>query len=458
MAPKPPAKQEPLAPVPPQNLDAEESVIGAALIGSARTVEACSEILSPDDFYRESHSKIWRAILRLHAAGEPHDAITVHDELDAVGNLEAVGGRTRIHELASLVPATANAAHYARIVHETAELRGLIRVGTEISTLGWDRPGENRELFDRAEALLYELTQARETGDFVTAAAGVRGAYERLLERYESGTDLVGLPSGLADLDRVTSGFQPGNLIIVAARPSMGKSALALTIAANVAVGQGLPVALFTLEMSEPEVSTRLLAMQAHVDSQRIQNGRVSSEDWPRINAAAQRFTDAPLIIDDSAAATVLEIRSKARRAKIRYPNLALVIVDYLQLMTSGEFTENRTLDLAAISRALKALAKELAIPVLALSQLSRAVEQRHDKRPILSDIRESGALEQDADVVMFIYRDEYYHPEDTDQQGLAELNVAKHRNGPTRTVKLAFVKRWAAFGDPALPGTSTTI
>ena len=436
------------APVPPQNLDAEESVLGAMLL-SPGAIGAVSEILDAGDFYRESHAIIYRAALALYGKGEPVDAITVTDELEERGELEQAGGRVRIHELASLVPATANAAHYARIVRETATLRGLIRVGGEIARLGWERPGETPDLVDRAEQILFALSQSRVTGDFSHIETLLKESFERITALYEAGAEVTGIPSGFRDLDRVTSGFQSGNLVVVAARPSMGKSALGLCIAANLGVRHEIPVALFTLEMSKAEVTQRLMCSEAKVESQRLRTGKLAVDDWPRLTAACDKLAKAPIYVDDTGSITMMELRSKARRLKSTEPRLGLIIVDYLQLMTTGTTAENRVQEVSQISRQLKVLARDLDIPILAMSQLSRAVEQRHDKRPILSDLRESGAIEQDSDVVAFVYRDDYYN-EDSDQQGIAELIVAKHRNGPTDTVKLSFVKRYAKFADLA--------
>jgi replicative DNA helicase len=436
--------------VPPQNLDAEESVLGAMML-SPGAIAVVSEVLSSDgrEFYRESHAKIYRAALGLYVKGEPVDAITLADELDERGDLEDVGGKARIQELAATVPATANAGHYAQIVRETATLRGLIRAGGEIARLGWDRPGETTELVDQAEQIVFDLSQQRARGEFSHIEDLLKESFERITALYESGADVTGVPSGFRDIDRVTSGFQEGNLVIVAARPSMGKSALGLCIAANLAVRKSIPVALFTLEMSKSEVTQRLMCSEAKVESQRLRTGKLAADDWPRLTAACDKLAKAPIYVDDTGSITMMEIRSKARRLKGKHPELGLIIVDYLQLMTSGTSAENRVQEVSQISRSLKVLARDLDVPIVALSQLSRAVEQRHDKRPILSDLRESGSLEQDADIVIFIYRDEYYEAE-SDQQGLAEVHVAKHRNGPTDTVKLSFLRRYAKFADLA--------
>jgi replicative DNA helicase len=435
-------------PVPPQNLEAEESVLGAMMLAPG-AIGAVSEILDAGHFYRESHAKVFRAAVALYGKGEPVDAITLVDELERRGELDAIGGRVRVHELAALVPATANAAHYARIVKEMATLRGLIEAGAEVSRLGWERPGETADLVDRAEQVIFELAQQRITSDFTHIEALLKESFERITALYEAGVEVTGAPSGYRDLDRLTSGFQPGNLIVVAARPSMGKSALGLCIAANLAVRAQEPVALFTLEMSKAEVTQRLMCSEAKVESQRLRTGKLAVDDWPRLTAACDKLAKAPIYVDDTGSITMMELRSKARRLKSREPSLGLIVVDYLQLMTSGTTVENRVQEVSQISRQLKVLARDLDLPILAMSQLSRAVEQRHDKRPILSDLRESGSIEQDSDLVIFVYRDEYYNDE-SDQQGLAELIVAKHRNGPTDMVKLSFLKRYAKFADLA--------
>ncbi len=378
--------------VPPQNLEAEESVLGAMLL-SPTAIGAVTEVLDSSDFYRESHGTIYRAALALYGKGEPVDAITLANELDERSELERVGGSAKIAELAALVPSTSNAEHYARIVKEMATLRGLVRVGQEIQRLGQDRPGQTTDLVDRAEQMVFELAQERVTGDFAHINDLLKESFARIMHLYESGVDITGVPSGFRELDKLTSGFQPGNLIIVAARPSMGKSALALCAAANLGVRHETPVALFTLEMSKAEVTQRMMCSEAKVESQRLRSGRLAQDDWPRLTAACDKLMKAPIYVDDTGSITMMELRSKARRLKSREPNLGLIIVDYLQLMTSGTNPENRVQEVSQISRALKVLARDLEVPILALSQLSRAVEQRHDKRPILSDLRESGCL-----------------------------------------------------------------
>ncbi|HSS74471.1 MAG TPA: replicative DNA helicase [Gaiellaceae bacterium] len=437
------------AEVPPQNLEAEEAVLGAMLL-SETAIGAVTEILSAEDFYRGSHGTIYRTCLALWAKGEPVDAITLANELEERGELEQIGGAARVAELAALVSATANVEHYARIVKETATLRGLIRVGQEIARLGRERLGETTELVDRAEQIVFDLSQERVRGDFDHIGPLLTESFERITKLYEAGVDVTGVPCGFRDLDRLTSGFQPGNLVILAARPSMGKSALALCIAANLGVRTQTPVALFTLEMSKAEVTQRLMCSEAKVESDRIRSGKLTQEDWPRLTAACDKLMKAPIYVDDTGSITMMELRSKARRLKSRKPDLGLIVVDYLQLMTSGGTVENRVQEVSQISRNLKVLARDLDVPILALSQLSRAVEQRADKKPVLSDLRESGSIEQDADLVLFVYRDEYYNNEESTQQGIADLILAKHRNGPTDAVKLSFLRRYAKFTDLA--------
>lgn len=432
---------------PPVNLDAEEHVLGAAMLDT-RALEECAEIITADDFYRGSHALIWQACVDLHAAGDAVDAILVADRLDAQSDLEKCGGSARIAALVATVTATSNAPYHANVVREHSILRHLLRVGAEISRLGQTRPGEAQGLVERAEGIVFELSQKRHRGDFVGAREVATGMMARLVELSEKGGDVTGLSTGFKTLDRLTSGLHPGNLIVLAARPSMGKSALAYCVTTNV-LRSGVPVALFTLEVSRWEVMQRMVAIDALVQSDLITTpSRLGNDDWKKVMAAGARLADQPLFIEDSGAVTMTEVRSKARRLKLRQPALGLVIVDYIQLMSSGDRFESRQNEVSQISRSLKMLAKELEVPVLALSQLSRNVEARHDKRPMLSDLRESGAIEQDADVVAFIYRDEYYFPEEDDNKGVAEINVAKQRNGPTGMRRLAFVNRYARFSE----------
>lgn len=437
-----------MAHVPPQNLDAEESVLGAALL-SAGAVGVCSEILRADQFYRASHGLIYQAALDLYANGDPVDAITVSDELDRRGQLEAVGGRIRINELAAIVPAGSNAAHYARIVVEHARMRALAAAGAEIAALAHDRHGTADEVVDQAEQALFRAAHNTSGRDLAQVAGATREALDRVVAAADRDNPIVGVPTGFLWFDRITTGLLPGNLVVAAGRPSMGKSGLALGVAAHASLRADVPAAVFTLEMSRSEVVARLLSSEALIDSTKLRTGRLAPDEWRALHAASARIAEAPLYLDDTPVPTVTEIRSKARRLKMREPRLGLVVVDYLQLVGGGAVApESRVQEVSQISRALKALARDLDLPIIAVSQLSRAPEQRHDKRPVLSDLRESGSIEQDADLVLLVYRDDYYHPDDTDAPGVAEVNIAKHRNGPTQVVKLAFQREYARFSN----------
>ena len=425
-------------------------MLGAMLL-SPGAIGAVSEILDAGDFYRASHGTVYRAALALYGKGEPVDAITLVDELERRGELDE---RRRPRRASTSSPRSCPRPRTPPTTRASSRrwprCAGSCAPGQEIARLGQDRPGETTDLVDRAEQLVFELAQQRVTGDFTHIEQLLKESFERITQLYEAGADVTGVPTGFRELDKLTSGFQPGNLVILAARPSMGKSALALCTAANLGVRHEMPVALFTLEMSKAEVTQRMMCSEAKVESQRLRTGKLAADDWPRLTAACDKLMKAPIYVDDTGSITMMELRSKARRLKSREPGLGLVIVDYLQLMTSGASVENRVQEVSQISRQLKVLARDLDVPILALSQLSRAVEQRHDKRPILSDLRESGSIEQDADLVAFVYRDEYYNGEESDQQGLAEVIVAKHRNGPTDSVKLSFLKRYAKFADLA--------
>ena len=442
------------APVPPHSLDAEETVLGAMMLAQS-AVDAVQDVLKPDgsEFWRESHGCMYRSMLALVARGIPVDALTVADQLDKDGTLTEAGGIGKVQEIASLVPAEANAAHYARIVAEMATLRGLIAAGTAIVRLGWDRPGETGELVDQAEQMVFSLAHARVRSELAPVGVDLDDTWRQLEQLAKDGRTVIGVPSGLAELDRLTSGFQPGNLIVVGARPAMGKSGLVSTIAAHVALRVGSPVALFTLEMTRREIHHRLIAAEARVDLLKLRNGSLDSNDWASVTRTMGVLADAPLFVEDNSAITMLELRSQARKFAARHPDLALVIVDYLQLLSLGAKAENRTQEVSQLSRSLKLLAGELGVPVIALSQLNRQVEQRHDKRPLMSDLRESGSVEADADVIILMFRDEVYAPEDAEMDGTAgvcELNIAKHRNGPTDMVKVAFLAKHASFGNLA--------
>ncbi|HET9410350.1 MAG TPA: replicative DNA helicase [Candidatus Dormibacteraeota bacterium] len=431
--------------LPPQDLDAEESVLGAMLV-SPTAVAVVSELLRAEDFYRPSHATIYRTILEMYGGGESIDSITLTNALSTRGVLDEVGGRAIVHTLASTVPAAANARHYAQIVSDAATCRSLIQAGTQIAELGFERVGDPPELVDRAEQIVFSIADQRISHDFTPINTLLVESFERLGALAESGNEITGVPSGFRDLDRITAGFQESNLVILAARPSMGKTSLALNIAAHLGVRANAPVAIFSLEMSQGEVTQRLMCSEAKVDSKRLQTGRLDEADWVKLTNACDKLSRAPIYIDDSAGVTPIEIKAKTRRLQARLKGeLALVVVDYLQLMGGQARVENRVQEISQISRALKLIARDLNVPVLALSQLSRAVEQRGDKRPQLSDLRESGSIEQDADLVMFVYRDDYYDPE-SEHKGEAELIVSKHRNGPLGTVQLTYLSRYTRF------------
>jgi len=436
--------------LPPQDLDAEESVLGAMLI-SANAISIVAEMLNPEDFYRRSHGLIFETIRSMYAEGQAVDSITVINALQGRGILEEVGGKAAVNTLASTVPAVSNAQRYAEIVRETSTYRSLIRAGTEIATLGYSRLGEPREAVDRAEQIVFDIANQRVTSDFSSIQDLLQGSFERISELHKEGKDITGVPSGFKEIDRITAGFQPSNLVILAARPGMGKTSLALNIASHVGIREGLPVAIFSIEMSRDEVTQRLMCAEGRVDSTRLRTGKLAPDEWPRLTDACSRLNTAPIYIDDTAGVTALEIKAKTRRLKTRHPDLSLVIVDYLQLMSGGARFDNRVNEISHISRQLKLIARDLEVPVLALSQLSRAVEQRggSDRVPQLSDLRESGSIEQDADLVMFVYRDDYYDKE-SERQGEADVIVAKHRNGPLDKATLAYQGRYTRFANLA--------
>ncbi len=433
---------------PPHNLDAEQSVLGAILL-SDRSLYALviEEGLRPEDFYREHHGTIYEAMLSLYEESEPVDVLTVTDRLRRTGKLDQIGGASAVDELSGLVPAAGHARRYAQIVRETALLRKLLKASYEIqeSVLGHEAPP--RELVEQAEKTMLEVARDDRQQDFRSIEDVLHDELDKLHRLSLEGTSLTGTPSGYRDLDEITGGFQPGNLIIIAARPAMGKSALVCNIAENAAVDHGKPVALFSLEMAEAELAQRFVASQARIKGEELRKGRVAEQRWPKILSASQRLAAAPLWVDDSSDVGMLEIRAKARRLHTKFEGgLGLIIVDYLQLMRTDSRYDSRVTAIGELSRGLKILARELGVPVIALSQLSRAVEQRSPKRPQLSDLRESGNLEQDADLVMFIYRDDYYEKENSERPGEADLIIAKHRNGATGDVVLTFQKEYPRF------------
>lgn len=433
--------------IPPHNLDAEQSVLGA-MLESKEAIANVLELVKAEDFYKPAHTEVYETILQLYGRGERPDAITVAEELNRRGTLESIGGKPYIHGLLDAYPTASSAAGYARIVEEHSLLRRLIEAGNEVVDLGFSMPEDVAEAVDKAEEVVYQVGDRRLRDDVMPIRPLLTENMEAIEQLYERGEHLTGLSSGFEALDEKTLGFQPSNLIIVAARPSIGKSALMGDFALHAAVRQGAPVVIFSLEMSRNEIVQRFLSSEAKVDSQRIRKGSLQEQDWARLSNALGRLHEAPIFIDDSASITLMEMRAKCRRIKARY-GLGLVVIDYLQLMQSPRKSENRNQEVSEISRALKILARELEIPVLCASQLNRSVEARADKRPMLGDLRESGAIEQDSDIVMFLYRDEFYNP-DTEHKGEAELILAKHRNGPTGTVHLAFMNQYTKFASIA--------
>lgn len=429
--------------IPPQNLDAEQSVLGAMLIDKEAVVKVV-EILRPQDFYRDANARVYEAMLNLFNKNEAADLITVTEELKQLGWLDLVGGVSFVAGLANSVPTSANVEYYAKIVEEKSVLRNLIQVSTKIAQMGYEGDKDTIALLDHAEQMIFEIAQRKTRSGFVSLKDVLMQAFERIEFLHQNKGGITGIPSGFLDLDKLTSGFQPSDLIIVAARPSMGKTAFCLNIAQFASVKKKLPVAVFSLEMAREQLVTRIMCAEAMVNQQRVRTGQLTDTDWQQLTRAAGPLSQAPLYIDDSPGLTVVEMRAKCRRLKSE-GGLGLVIIDYLQLMQGSRKTENRQQEISEISRSLKALAREVEVPVIALSQLSRAVEQRQEKKPMMSDLRESGSLEQDADLVMFIYRDEYYNP-DTEKKGVSEIIIAKQRNGPVGTVELGFLSEFTKF------------
>ncbi len=434
--------------VPPHNLEAEQSLLGAMLL-TRDAISDAVDVVAAEHFYKPAHAHIFEAILTLYGAGEPADTVTVADELARAGLLEAVGGQATLLHIQTATPAATNASKYAEIVYEHAVLRRLIGVGGEIAEIGFSQPDDVVKAVDTAESKMYEVAQGR----VVDSTAGIKdllkGNLDRLEELYAQGDVVTGTPTGYVDLDEMLAGFQPNNLIIVGARPAVGKTSFALGALAHAALEAHRPVLFFSLEMGQLEISQRMLCSEARVDATRVRTGRLDASDWTKISNGVGRLAEAPIWIDDNPNLTIMDIRGKARRLKSRVGDLGMVVVDYIQLMTGRSTAENRQVEVSEISRGLKILARELECPVVGLSQLSRNLEQRQDKRPMLADLRESGAIEQDADVVMFLYRDEIYNPESPDI-GTAEVHVAKHRNGPTGLVRLAFLPHYTRFANMA--------
>ncbi len=432
--------------VPPQNLEAEQSVLGAILLDN-EALNKVLEIMTEDDFYKEGHRKIFSAILDLNDQNEPIDLITLTDYLRGKNELEGVGGAVYLSSLVNAVPTAANVKYYSKIVHERALLRNLIHVATEIITSGYESTGQIDDLLDLAESSIFGISEKKIKPSFFAVKDIVKESFETIERLYDKKERITGVPTGFKDLDDITSGFQPGDLIVIAGRPSMGKTAFSLGIAQSVAINHRLPVAIFSLEMAKEQLVLRMLCSESRVDSHKLRSGFLGKTDWPLLTAAAGVLTEAPIFIDDSPAISILEMRAKARRLKAEH-GLSLIIVDYLQLMRGRGDSDTREQEISEISRSLKALAKELRVPVIALSQLSRAVENRGgDRKPVLADLRESGAIEQDADVVVFIYRKEVYDASE-ENKGLAEIMISKQRNGPVGSVMLTFRDRYTRFED----------
>jgi replicative DNA helicase len=430
--------------VPPQNLEAESSVLGGILLEND-AINIVVELLRPEDFYRESHRKVFRAMIELTDRNEPVDLITLSDYLNGRGELDAVGGSAYLASLADFVPTAANISYYARIVREKSILRSLIRTATEIATRGYEEQGNVEEFLDTAEKVIFDISEKKIKASFVAVGDMIKDTLKTVEKLYERKEMVTGVPTGYEDLDKLTAGLQPSDLIIVAGRPSMGKTAFSLNIAANAAFA-GVGVAVFSLEMAKEQLVLRMLCSEARVNNSKVRSGYLAERDFPKLANAAGRLHEALIYIDDTPAISVLELRAKARRlVRDRSKKVGLIVIDYLQLMRGMGGASNREQEISEISRSLKALAKELAVPVIAISQLNRRVEDRGDRRPMMSDLRESGAIEQDADVIMFIYRDEVYN-QNSEEKGKAEIIVAKQRNGPIDKVELTFLNEFMRF------------
>ena len=443
------SSSSPIAPqsierLPPHNTDAEQGLLGSLLIDRDAIIRVAA-FLKPEDFYHHANGTIYRAVFDLYNRREPTDFITLSDELGRREQLDAVGGLAYLSSLLNAVPTAVHVEYYGRIVERTATLRRLIDAGAKIVGIGYQEGIETEDALDSAEKAIFDVSQKRQTKDFVSIAEVLDRFFDQIDLLQQNRGAIVGVATGFSDMDALTGGLQKSDLIILAARPSMGKTSMALGIAHGAAVSHGHSVGIFSLEMSADQLVQRLLSMETGVDSHRLRLGQIDDGEWDRISRAFGRLAEAKIYIDDQAGASVMDVRSKARRLQAEH-GLDLVVVDYLQLM-SGRRTENRVQEISEISRGLKGLARELNVPVVALSQLSRAVESRADHRPMLSDLRESGSIEQDADIVMFIYREDKYD-EDSEKKGIAEIIVAKHRNGPVGSVNLRFFDRTARFAD----------
>ena len=433
--------------MPPASVEAEQAVLGAMLL-KPDAVTTAAEELTADDFYRETHRLIFEAMMDLKERTEPVDLVTLTEQLKKADKLTKIGGIPALSLIANSVPTAANVQYHARIVREKAQLRSLIHAATEIAGAAYEDAEDVEDIMDSAEKRILEVASGKRSKDFVPLQDILLNTLEQIEARYSNKGSITGLPTGFTELDHLTAGLQKSDLILVAARPSMGKTAFTLNIAAHVVLRAKEPVAFFSLEMSKEQLVQRLICSEGRIDSQRLRVGELEDKEWGDLIDTANRLSAAPLYIDDTPGITVMELRSKARRLKAEQ-GLSLIIIDYLQLMQgrASKSGDNRQQEISEISRSLKALARELNVPVIALSQLSRSVESRQVKRPMLSDLRESGSLEQDADIVMFLYREDYYDPE-TENKNITEVIIAKHRNGPVDTVELTFLKQFTKFGN----------
>jgi len=432
--------------IPPQNTEAEQSVLGSILMDKDAIIKV-ADILKPEDFYREDHATIYRCILKLFEKRKPIDMVTLTDELEKEKKLKEIGGASYITTLVNSVPTAAHVTTYANMVHQKATLRRLISAAGDIAELGFQEEMELDTILDKAESSLFNVSQNYVKSYFTPIKDILEQSFDRIDKLHKEKGSIRGVPTGFRDLDSLLAGLQPSDLVILASRPSIGKSSLALNIADHVACETKLPVGIFSLEMSKEQIIDRLLCMRGAVDSWKLRTGNLEDEDFGKLNYAMGMLSEAPIFIDDAPFLNVMELRTKARRLQMEH-GLKLIVLDYLQLMTgvNSKGPENRVQEVSEISRSLKALARELNVPVLALSQLSRAVEHRPDRRPVLADLRESGSIEQDADVVMFIYREDYYDKE-TEKKNIAEILIRKHRNGPTGDVQLFFKQEYMKFG-----------
>ena len=439
--------------LPPQAPEAEQSVLGGLLVDTRRWDEV-ADLVKSDDFYLRAHKEIFLAVKTLQEGGHPVDVVTTSEWLKNKGTLEQSGGLAYLGELANRTPGTTNVTAYARIVRERSVLRALLDAAAAISDKAYQPEGLDTEaLIDFAEKAVFDISDSdrRSLAGFQDIQGLLTQAVDRIEELFQSGAGITGVSTGFKDLDNLTSGLQESDLVVIAGRPSMGKTSLAMNLAENAAVGSKLPVAVFSMEMPGQQLAMRMLSSLGRINAHRVRTGQLHQEDWPRLTSAMGLLDQAPIFVDDSAALTPSELRSRVRRLTREHGKLGLVIVDYLQLMQTGESAENRTVEVSNITRALKIIAKEARVPVAVLSQLNRGLEQRPNKRPIMSDLRESGAIEQDADLILFIYRDEVYN-EDSPEKGTAELIVAKQRNGPTGTVRLTFLGEFTRFENYAAP------